>query len=129
MNIEGKNPLLVIDADCSQFIEPLKKELSDAGLWAVQSFDLRSTRALHEGCTCPNHGTSQCTCELVVLLVYRPVGGPVTLTLDGRDGKTFVFVTDETSKTQRSSTIELIEKAIRESAYAFLHQDILIDVE
>lgn len=42
----------------------------------MQSFDLRTARARHpdvEGCACPHHGTTECTCQYVVALAYPPV--------------------------------------------------------
>jgi hypothetical protein len=109
----GKKHLLVIEAHCSQFVIPLKKALADSGLWSFESFDLRSVRALHEDCACPHHNTSECTCELVILLVYSSFGSPVHLMLDGRDGATFVYLIDEFENSQRSAFIETVQNAIQ----------------
>lgn len=111
----GKQPLLVIEAHCSQFVTPLKKALADVGLWAFESFDLRSARVMHEGCTCPHHNTSECTCELVILLVYSSSGSPVHLMLDGRDGVTFVYLIDEFENSQRLSFIDMVQNAIQDA--------------
>ncbi len=113
MDHQGKKPILEINTTCSVFVASLKEALTAEGLLVVQSFDLHSARMLHADCTCPNHGTDQCTCELVVLLVYRSVGGPITIVLDGRDGNTFVFATDDAGNTFRPSTIEAIGSAIQ----------------
>jgi len=115
MDHQGKKPILEINTQCSTFVTSLKAALISAGLSVVQSFDLRSVRLMHKGCTCPHHGTDQCTCELVVLLVYRSVGGPITLILDGRDGKTFVFVTENAGNSFRTPTMEAISTAIRDA--------------
>ena len=123
MNHQGKKPLKVIDIQCARFVEPLKQAFTDAGLWVFQSFDLRSTRALHEGCTCAYHGTSQCTCELVVLLVYRALGDPITLVLDGRDEQTYIFINDERGTSVRPATMEMIERIINQAAYPLIKQD------
>jgi hypothetical protein len=113
---QGKKPLGIIDARCAQFVEPLKNALAEADLSAFQSFDLQSTRALHEGCTCPHHGTSQCSCELVVLLVYGPAAEPVSLVLDGRDGQTYIFIVDDTGIDARSPIYAAIERAVQTAA-------------
>lgn len=122
MNHQGKKPLRIIDLQCSKFVEPLKKGFTDSGLWAFQSFDLQSTRALHEGCTCAYHGTSQCNCQLVVLLVYRAHGDPITLVLDGRDEQTYLFIVDDKGPAIRSATREVIERIIIQTAQKLLQQ-------
>ena len=54
-----------------QVIAVLTTTLSQRGYHVVCSFDLQSARANHiEDCPCPHHGTSLCTCQYVVLLVY-----------------------------------------------------------
>lgn len=116
MNHHGKSPVMVIDAHCSQFARMLQAVFSAAGLSAFQSFDLRSTRALHEGCTCPNHGTRQCTCELIVLLVYLPEGGPLTVVLDGRDAQTFVFLADEDVNSLYLYSAEMVKQVVQRAA-------------
>jgi hypothetical protein len=51
----------------------------------VRSFDLRSALVANDNCACPYHGTSQCTCQFVVLLVYKDTTGPVALTVHSYD--------------------------------------------
>lgn len=116
MDYLGKKPLMVINAQCSQLAGPLKETIDEAGLWAFQSFDLRTTRAVHDGCTCPNHGTSECTCELIVLLVYRALGNPISLILDGRDGMTYVFLNDEDGRIVHHATAEMIQRLVVQAA-------------
>ena len=113
MNHQGKKTFQVITIQCSLLIGPLKNALAEAGLWTFQSFDLQSTRALHEDCSCPHHGTSQCTCELVVLLVYEAESDPITLFLDGRNGQTFLFIVEEPGVPLRPSTVEALECAVK----------------
>jgi hypothetical protein len=122
MNHQGKKPLQIVDIQCSKFVGPLKQAFSDAGLWSFQSFDLQSTRALHDNCTCEYHGTSQCTCELVVLLVYRALGDPITLVLDGRDERTYIFLIDEKGPSVRPATREMIERIINQTAQRLLEE-------
>src|SRR5262245_8954877 len=51
----------------------------------VRSFDLRSALVAHDKCACPYHGTSHCTCQFVVLLVYSSTAGPVVVTIHSYD--------------------------------------------
>lgn len=112
MNHQGKKPLHTVDIQCSKFVEPLKQALRDAGLWSFQSFDLQSTRALHDNCTCEYHGTNSCTCQLIVLLIYRALGDPITLVLDGRDELTYIFIVEETGSSIPPATREMIQRII-----------------
>jgi hypothetical protein len=121
MNHQGKPPTLVINARCPQYLEPLKKQLADAGFWAIQSFDLQSTRTLHEeGCTCPHHDTNQCTCEMVVLLVYPASGDPVTVMLDGRDNRTYVYLLNDPRDSPPAATLDSITQVLLSTAYQIL---------
>jgi len=97
MNV-GKTPVCIVSQPCSWVAGRIRNRLVQAGLTVSQSFDLRDTRAVHEGCPCPHHGTEACTCQLIVLLVYAYAGEPVTLILDGRDNQTWVFLDHPSSQ-------------------------------
>ncbi|HEX5839854.1 MAG TPA: hypothetical protein VFY26_18605 [Anaerolineales bacterium] len=60
------------------------ERLQEAGLRLVRTFDLRTVRSGVHGCSCPHHGTEDCDCQLVVLLVYKAGEQPVTLILHGK---------------------------------------------
>ncbi len=64
--------------------------LDGAGLKVVRSFDFHASRSAMDnfGCDCPYHGTRDCDCQVVVLLVYGDNGTPATLLIHGRDQKT-----------------------------------------
>jgi hypothetical protein len=115
MNHQGKKPLAIIGTQCSFLRTPLTNALEGEGLWVLQSFDLKSSQALIENCNCAIHLNRECTCELVVLLVYPKVGNPVTLTLDGLDGKTYIFVTGESENQYPTPLIKIIEIAIQKA--------------
>ena len=115
MDLEGRKPLQIARVRCSRLVEPVERALIGEGLWAFESFDLRSVRALHEGCSCPHHGSAECTCEMVVLLVYPAAGDPVSLVLDGRDGQTCVFIAAETAGAPPASAVEMIGRAVNKA--------------
>lgn len=129
MNYLGKKPLAIIETRCSQFVAPFKKALENAGLWIFQSFDLQSMQIMPEGCTCPNHGTNQCTCELIVLLVYQNFGSPISLILDGRDEKTYVYIADDMQNVNKSSLNRSIELAIQKAFISHLGDDTFVTAE
>ena len=83
-------PFLTLDQTYQQVDAWIRKKLSQAGFRVVQTFDLQIARLAHPDCTCPNHGTDACSCQLVILLVYGKQEDPVTLVIHGQDDKTWV---------------------------------------
>jgi len=68
--------------------------LSKIGMQVVPSFDLQVARASQTNCTCPHHGSAQCSCQMVVLLIYQDGKPPVTLVLHGYDGRTEISLVE-----------------------------------
>ena len=86
--------LVTIQVDCEEATTQATQLLSSAGLQVVRSFDLRSARMAHAECTCPHHGTAECTCQFVVLLVYAQGGAPMSLVVHGHDGQAWLSFVD-----------------------------------
>jgi hypothetical protein len=83
-------PFLVLDKTCDQALTWVNEQLSSAGLRTVQTFDLQIARLAHPECTCPHHGQAECTCQMVVLLVYRKQEDPATLIIHGQENRSWV---------------------------------------
>jgi len=84
-------PLYDLPADCDQVVDRLCAFFERRGLRVVRSFDLQVARAAHPGCTCPHHGTAQCTCQMVVLLIYAGEAYPkAVLVVHGHDNRTHI---------------------------------------
>jgi hypothetical protein len=83
-------PFLVLDQACDQVLTWVKQQLASAGLRVVQTFDLQVARLAHPDCPCPHHGTEDCNCQMVVLLVYGKQEDPATLIIHGQDGRSWV---------------------------------------
>jgi hypothetical protein len=83
-------PFLVIENTCTQVLTLVNEKLTEAGFRTVQTFDLQTARHAHLGCTCPRHGTSDCNCQMVILLVYGKQEDPATLIIHSQDEKTGV---------------------------------------
>ena len=96
MNI---SPFLFVTEPCDGTLQWAKKQLSLANLRAVQTFDLHTARIGLRDCSCPNHGTAECDCQMVVLLIYGKAEEPVTLILHGSNGQTSVSIVDGQSQT------------------------------
>ena len=88
------SPFLSIDSPCKNALPWIRQQLLQAGLRPTQTFDLQTARLGLQDCSCPNHGTEACDCQLVVLLVYGEVAEPATLILHGNDGKTWLTFSD-----------------------------------
>jgi hypothetical protein len=88
------SPFCQINCSCDEALQWTKKKLSQAGLRALQTFDLHTARHALEGCYCPHHGTSKCDCQMLVLLVYGEAVEPATLILHGNDGQTWLSLVD-----------------------------------
>ena len=92
------SPFLSIDSSCNQVLQTTKTHLSEAGLSAVQTFNLNTARLGLHNCCCPNHGTEACDCQMIVLLVYGEAPEPATLILHGNDGQTWISIADSASQ-------------------------------
>jgi len=117
MNI---SPFLSINHPSDEALQWTKKQLLQAGLRPIQTFDLHTARlALHD-CPCPNHGTEECDCQMVVLLVYGKVAdvstplntSPATLILHGNDGQTWVSIANDPQQRTDEKLINSIRQAL-----------------
>jgi uncharacterized Zn finger protein len=66
--------------------------VSEAGFQVMQTFDLQTARTGHSFCTCPHHGTGQCDCQMVVLLVFDSEYPPASVVAHGQDGQTWFML-------------------------------------
>ncbi len=102
-------PFLVLDQTCDQVLDWVNQQLTSAGLRAVQTFDLQVARLAHPDCPCPHHGTNDCNCQMVVLLIYRKQDDPATLVIHGQDGRSWVSLAGPVGK----RTNQHLEASIR----------------
>lgn len=83
-------PFLALEQNCEQVQAWAAGELTHADFRVVRTFDLHAARLAHPDCPCPHHGTNQCNCQMVVLLVYGKQEEPATLVIHGQDGQTWL---------------------------------------
>lgn len=88
----GKRPLIVLDLDCLTISNRVVQEVEAAGLETRRTFDLDIVRSGNPQFQCPIHGSNDCTCQLVILLVMMRYGRSVTVILEGRDHQTWVYL-------------------------------------
>ena len=108
------SPFLTVSQTCDRALPWVIQQLHEAGLRSVQTFDLHTARAALHDCDCPHHGTDQCDCQMVVLLVYGKMDEPSTLILHGNDGTTWLSIT-ASAKSNRDLD-EQIQRALGISA-------------
>ncbi|MCF6277499.1 MAG: hypothetical protein L3J16_01960 [Anaerolineales bacterium] len=88
------------------------QQLKQAGLQVEQTFDLHVARLAHTNCLCPHHGTDQCSCQMVVLLVRCEGEDPLTLILHGSDEATNLSVIDPYQRHSSQGVEEIVQKAL-----------------
>jgi hypothetical protein len=106
------SPFLSINSACDQALQMAKILLSQANLSTVQTFNLNTARLGVHQCSCPNHGTEACDCQMIVLLVYGEHAEPATLIFHGNDGKTWISVADSALHTVDATLITKIRHAL-----------------
>jgi hypothetical protein len=106
------SPFLSIDSSCDQVLQTTKTHLSEAGLSAVQTFNLNTARLGLHNCCCPNHGTEACDCQMIVLLVYGEAPEPATLILHGNDGQTWMSIADSASQRGDPNLVTRIRRVL-----------------
>lgn len=104
--------LLTIDCSCDQAVQWMSESLEDAGLRVTNSFDLQSARTAACPCACPHHGTVDCDCQMVVLLVYGSDSRPATLVAHGHDGRTWLSLVETPEQRPSPYLKEAIEIAL-----------------
>ncbi len=119
MNI---SPFLSINHPCDEALQWTKKQLLQAGLRPIQTFDLHTARHTLDDCPCPHHATSVCDCQMVVLLVYGNASEPVTLILHGNDGQTRISIADNPQQRADAKLITAIQQGLGIKAPVFVSQ-------
>ena len=78
-------PFLILKQTCEQAQVWINGKLTDAGFRVEQTFNLQVARLAHPDCPCPRHGTDDCNCQMIVVLIYGEQGDPATLVIYGQD--------------------------------------------
>ena len=105
-------PFLVLDQSCNQVLAWVNRQLKRAGFRVVQTFDLQVARLAHPDCPCPHHGTDDCDCQMVVLLVYGKQEDPATLVIHGQDSRSWVSLAGPVGRRASQYLEAVIRRAI-----------------
>ena len=117
-------PFLTREETAAQVDIWVRQRLTQAGFRVVPTFDLQVARLAHPDCSCPHHGTDQCTCQMVILLVYGKHENPATLVIHGQDGKTWLSLATPLETHSRQA----LETSVRHTL-TVLHADEPASVE
>lgn len=90
--MSSSSPFTILSQPCDQAINWVVGKLEQANLRAIRTFDLQVARMAHLDCPCPHHGTEQCNCQMVVLLVYQNNFPPATLVIHGNEETSWLYL-------------------------------------
>jgi len=106
--------LLTIPLEWEAAVAQLIRRLKAEGLQVIRSFDLKTARMAHTECACPHHGTEECDCQMVVLLVYEGMGQPITMVAHDFEGKTQISIEysppPESNRLLEAAILQTLEK-------------------
>lgn len=63
-------PFLVLGETCDAAVNWAAEQIQHAAMKVIRTFDLQAARHDQTDCTCPHHGSQECDCQMIVLLVY-----------------------------------------------------------
>ena len=106
-------PFWSMERSCDKTLRWITRRLSRRGLRALQTFDLHDARLGTADCSCPHHGTAQCDCQMVVLLVYGQATRPATLILHGNDGQSWLSLVNTPAQQAAAPLRAAIEQALQ----------------
>jgi hypothetical protein len=112
------DPFLILDQPCDTAIEGVIRQIGLTGLRVMRTFDSNIARHAEARCACPHHGTDQCDCQMVVLLVYGGNRHPVSIVAHGHNGRTFFSMVD----TAQQRADPRLEAAIRLALFPRISQ-------
>jgi hypothetical protein len=119
------SPFLVFEKTCNQVLTLVNEKLTGSGFRTVQTFNLQTARLAHLECQCPHHGTSDCNCQMLVLLVYGKQEDPATLIIHSQGEKTGVSLSGpggDHAAQNLGSTIRRV--LVSQSSYALTPQEV-----
>lgn len=130
---------MVFEGEAEPTTRAITAALARRGLSAIRSFDLRSALDQHTDCECPHHGTTECNCQFVVLLIYPQRQGqsswdggaasPVVLTCHCQDSRTEVQLVQDANAAPDPGLTAQVSLALLEAALALrAASDALVEV-
>jgi hypothetical protein len=101
-----------VEQPCGWVLQWTNKQLAQAGLRTLQTFNLTTALAGTLDCPCQEHGTSKCDCQMVVLFVYGHAGDPVGLILHGNHGRTWLSFAETPTANPNAGLRKMIQQIL-----------------
>jgi hypothetical protein len=121
--MSGNTAFLKLDIPCNEAVDWVSHRLSQAGLEVLRTFDLQVARPVMKDCPCPHHGTDQCDCQMVVLLVYPASKQPVSMIAHGYNGQTWFSVVDTPQQRADPDLEAIIQRVLISAVFPPLNVD------
>ncbi len=119
-----KTPFLVVGQPYETTIGWIVERLRNLGLQPTITFDLQVARRGHGDCACPHHGTEQCDCQMVVMLVYgQNISQPVSLVVHSHAAITQVSFVDTPQQPINAQLEKLLLQTLTPSVDSFSQMD------
>ena len=117
-------PFMILEQPCNEAIAWIVHQVSEAGLQVIRTFDLRDARHDPVDCPCPHHGTDQCDCQMVVMLIYGEDNQPVSLVAHSYEGATWFSLVDTPQQRADSRLERTIRLALSSQSIPPLNQTV-----
>lgn len=101
--------LLTIFENSAEAIALLSDHLEKIGLKMERSFDMRIQQNGNIACSCLHHGTKECDCQIIVLLIYGTLDGPDSVVAHSRDGRTVFSIAAGPGKPQDADLMKIFQ--------------------
>jgi len=105
-------PFLVLNQPCDSAISWVARQLADASLSTICTFDLKDARTAQADCFCPVHSAQPCDCRIVVLLIYDTHHQPASLVVHGRGRRTSFSLVDTPQQRANPRLEKIIVEAL-----------------
>jgi hypothetical protein len=110
--MSNNDPFMSMEGPCEEVVSWVIQQMGKSGLSVIRTFDLKVARLPQPDCPCPHHGTEQCDCQMIVLLVYADDKGPVSLVAHGCEGKTWISLVDTPQQHTDSNLPRIIQQSL-----------------
>ena len=106
------SPFLCVEQDCDKILQWTNGQLTQSGLRTMQTFNLNAARSSIVDCHCPDHGTSECDCQMVILFVYGQSQEPVSLIVHGNHGQTWLSFAEPPAASPNAELAKSIQQIL-----------------
>lgn len=108
--------ILTLRQSAETSVNWMMQRLQLSGFQVERTFDLRAARVAQQDCACPYHGTGDCTCQMIILLVHSETR-LATVVAHGHDGCTILSLVDGENKTIDRKVVQALLPAIDASGH------------